>query len=578
MKKRKLILLLVLTMLLCLPAACGKDKDTASGKKPGTENTEPQSQNTEKNEYTSIADARNAAEGTIVKVNGVVSAITYSFGKVPSGVMLVDDTQSIYVYDADLAAQVSVGNTIAIEGSKTYWVLEDEAENAAKFGYKGCCQLENVTLLSNDGKTSEYNKSWIKETTVKEIVENPVDNDITTTIFKVNALVKKAEGKGFTNYYFFDLDGETGSYTYTQCSGSDFAWLDEFDGKICTVYLTALNAKSSASECFYRLLPIEVIDEDYTFDKKDTASHVVKYYGIDQFDTFYSGNPELELVTSVSSELLGFENATLSYSSDNTNVISFEKTGDKVTLNCLSTGSAKVTVTGNYDGTAYEETVTVSVEMTSTDSYDYINVSDAIKANVGDTVSVKGIVGPSLVNKDGFYLIDESGVIAVLMDTAVIDTLEIGHEAILTGKRDRFTDGATTHYGQTCITGCEVVVNNYGKHEYSTATFDNTLTLADFYNLDPTVDYSTSVYVLTATVDIVETNYYTNIQLISGGTKVSLYCSSANQYSWLKEFAGQEVTLEIAPCNWNNKTYYRGCVLAVYTENGKIVNSLNFEN
>lgn len=74
-----------------------------------------------------------------------------------------------------------------------------------------------------------------------------------------------------------------------------------------------------------------------------------------------------------------------------------------------------------------------------------------------------------------------------------------------------------------------------------------------------------------------ETNFYTNIELTNGDTKVSLYCSSANQYNWLKEFAGTEVTLEIAPCNWNNKTYYRGCVLAVYTENGKVVNNLNFQ-
>ncbi|MBQ8626236.1 MAG: hypothetical protein IJ419_08765 [Agathobacter sp.] len=528
----------------------------------------------------SIADIRKAKEGTLAKVDGVVAAITYSNGMVPNGVILVDNTQSIYVYDANLAQQVSVGNTITILGSKTYWILEDEIKGAEKFGYKGCCQLDEVTLVSNDGKTSDYDKSWIKTNTVKAMMENPKKNDITSSIYKVNALVKKVEGKGFTNYYFFDIDGETGSYTYTQCNGNDFAWLDKFDGKICTVYLTALNAKSSSSECFYRFFPVEVVDEGYKFNKKNTAEHVVKYYGIDQFDTFYSGNPELELLTSISSDLLGFKNATLSYASDNTKVIDFKKSGDKVVMHCLSTGSATVTVTGSYDGKTYSDKVKISVEVKNVETYKYINVSDAAKANVGDEVTVKGIVGPSLVNRDGFYLIDDTGVIAVIMDTSIISTLDIGQEIILKGTRDRFHDPEKggNSYGQTCISGCELVVNNYGKHDYSTKTFEKNFTLADFYKLDPTVDYSTKVYILKATVKVEETNYYTNIKLTDGSTTVSLYCSSANQYSFLKAYAGQEVTIEIAPCNWNNKKYYAGCVLAVYTDDGKIINSLNFND
>ena len=75
-----------------------------------------------------------------------------------------------------------------------------------------------------------------------------------------------------------------------------------------------------------------------------------------------------------------------------------------------------------------------------------------------------------------------------------------------------------------------------------------------------------------------ETAYYTNIYLTDGTTKVALYCSSAKQYNWLRAFEGQEITVEIAACNWNNKTYWRGCVLAVVHEDGtKTVNNLNFQ-
>ena len=281
--------------------------------------------NVDESDYTemSIAEARTAAKGDLVKVDGVVAAITYANGMKPSGVMLVDDTQSIYVYDGDLAGRVAEGNTVTILAEKDWWILEKEQSAAAKHGYQGCCQLTNVTLVSNDEGNTDFDKTWIEENTVKNIVENPIEEDITTIIYKVTALVEKREGTGFTNYYFFDLDGETGSYTYTQCNGSDFAWVDEFDGKICTVYLTALNAKSADSGCNYRLLPIAIEDEGFVFDVADAAKFAVEYYGVDQIEESYTGDPALSLTASVSSELLGFEGATLSYASDNEDVVYF---------------------------------------------------------------------------------------------------------------------------------------------------------------------------------------------------------------------------------------------------------------
>ena len=63
----------------------------------------------------------------------------------------------------------------------------------------------------------------------------------------------------------------------------------------------------------------------------------------------------------------------------------------------------------------------------------------------------------------------------------------------------------------------------------------------------------------------------------AGSTQVRLYCSSASQYNWLKAYDGQEVTVEIAACNWNSKNYYVGCVLAVVHADGtKTLNTLNF--
>lgn len=525
------------------------------------------------NEYKemTIAKARDAATGTKVKVSGVVASITYANGYIPSGIILVDGTSSIYVYDGDLAARVSIGNKIEVAASKTYWVLESEQNNATKFGYKGCNQLESATLISNDNGSASFDKSWIETTTVKEIMDTPVSTDISTKIFKVTAQVKKVPGNGFTNYYINDLDGYTGSYAYTQCNGGDFAWLDEFDGKICTVYVMAINAKSTASDCFWRFLPIAVIDEGFDASSVNFAENAVKFYGVGQFLPSYTGNPAMVLLQSASNDLLGYTNAKLTYVSSDPSVISI----DDYVMNCHKSGTVTITVTATHGGKTYSEKVTITVTI-SEQSGTYPTVADAIAASIGETVTVKGIVGPSLVNQTGFYLIDETGVIAILTDADTLATLEIGYEVVLEGQR--YYKAKNDVLGNTCINNATVVVNNYGSHEYSTASFDGVLTLAEFNALDVNTDYTTSVFTVTATVELVETNYYTSIRLIDGDVYVNLYCSGAGQYSWLKQYAGQTITMELAPCNWSSKAYYPACVLAVIHEDGsKTLNTLNFD-
>ncbi len=522
-----------------------------------------------------ISEARSAAEGEKLKVGGIVARITYANGMKASGFMLVNGADAIYVYDNDAAAQVSIGNRVEIAASKTYWINESEQNNAATHGYKGCNQLEDVIIVSNDKANNDWTNADFAEWTVKDIMDNPVENDITTQVFKVTALVKKSPGAGFTNYYIDDLDGVTGSYVYTQCNGSDFEWLDEFDGKICTVYLTALNAKATNAGCVYRFLPVAVIDEGFVFDTDNTAKFAVQYHGVTQFDTTYTGNPELQLVTSVSSELLGFENATLSYTSSDESIISIDTTSGTPVMNCLTSGTATITITGTYGTKQYSKEITVTVNISNED-IPSVTVKQAIDAAVGEIVTVKGIVGPSLVNQVGFYLIDESGVIAVTLSNEELSKVKLGHEVILTGTRAVKHKDGSSEFGQTNLMNCEIVLNNYGTNDYSTASFTQGKTVPDFLALKASEDHSTEVYVISGTVKVVETQHYTNIYVSDGTNDILLYTSSASQYNWMKEYAGQNVTFEIAPCNWNCKGY-KGCVLAVITESGeKICNTLNF--
>ena len=527
-----------------------------------------------------VEAARAKEEGSLVILEGVVAQITYANGKKPNGFYLVDNTNSIYVYDSQIAPQVSIGNKVKIAAERANFILDSEKSNADKFGYTGCIQVTNCTLIENDKAQNSIDFSWVKESTVKTIMDTPVTNNITTTIFKVNALVKESVGAGFTNYYIDDLDGRTGSYVYTQCSGSDLDWLKEFDGKICTVYLSAINAKSSATGCVWRFQPIKVSYDNYQFDEKDAPQFAIDYYGLGQFETKYQSDPAIELVTSVSSELLGIDNVTLSYESDNTNVVNIEKTADATVFHALNAGTATVTITATYK--TYTATKKVSVTVEEASEFDAVNVNAAINATVGDTVTVTGIVGPSLVNKVGFYLIDDTGVIAIITDSATMETLSRGDEVVLQGRREDYKKATSTNiHGQTCLVDTKVLLNRYGHNDYSKKAFAGDITVEEFYNLDPAKDYSTSVYTLEAKVLVVSSQFYTNIYLTnaSGTTKITLYCSSANQYSFLKDFDGQTVTVEIAACNWNDKSFYAGCVLSVTDSQGNtIYNELNFNS
>ncbi len=525
----------------------------------------------DQSQYTemSVSEARDAAKGTKIKVDGVVARITYANGMKPTGVYLVDGTQSIYVYDGDLAQRVKIGNTVTILAEKDYWILEDEQTNAEKFGYNGCCQLTDVYLLDIDESKVDFDKTWIPTSTIKDIVDTPVTVDISSTIFKVNALVKKVPGQGFVNYYFFDLDEKTSSYVYTQCNGGDFTWLDEFDGKICTVYLSALNAKSTASDCYWRFIPVAVIDENFAYDTKDAPEFALKYYAMEQFMPEYAADPALELISSVSSTLLGFENVVITYTSSDNNVVYFETVEGKTYMHCGKAGEATVTVTATYGEITATDTYTIKV--TVSDDIDSVGVKEAIDSANNTEVTVKGIVGPSLANKVGFYLIDETGVIAVQVNSSEFEGLKIGHEIVVKGTRTITKDGG----GQICLENATILANNYGSHEYSTETFISGKTVADLCELKDTAEATTSVYVVTATISRVVTGYSTNTYLVDGDSSFMLYAGGPGNYAWLDQFNGQTVTVEVAVCDWNAKGL-KGCVLSVITEDGQIFNELNF--
>lgn len=540
-----------------------------------------------------IGAAREASVDSLVKVTGVVSRITFASGMKPNGFIIVGDNSSIYVYDNQIATAVAIGNKITLLAKKTMFIASKEASSAKKFGYKGACQLIDGHLLSNDEATNDLDLSFAQEKTVKEVIETSPSDNITSLIYHSNALIKRVqkEGQNFVNYYIDDLDGKTGSYVYTACDGKDFAWMDQYDGKICSVYYTALNAKSTSTGVLFRFLPIKIEDNNnYQFDKAEAPKFAVEYYGLEQFDTVYSADPEKEMLTSVTSDLLNFGTVTLSYSSNN-NDLAYFKTGEdgKVIfhINSGTEGTATITVTGHLDDQKdFSKTMDIKI-VKPVDVSSAVNVKAAIDASKGTELLVKGVIGPSLVNKNGFYLIDETGSLAVVMkSTDEFKGLQIGQTVYIKGKRDLFAsvrNGGTPSYFESCMTGCQIVKNEFGNVDYSTASFIKGKTLADLIAL-PVADnsHTAEVYVITAGLKFVSTKNYSNAYLKDGDSEMRLYCTNAaGQYQWIKSYVDdtKTYTMEVAVCNWNNKNYYTACLLSITDSNGnKVMNTLNFNS
>lgn len=538
-----------------------------------------------------IGEAREAAVGSLVKVTGIVSRITFANGMKPNGFIIVGDKSSIYVYDNQIAIEVAIGNKITLLAKKTMFIDSKEASSAKKFGYKGACQLIDGHLLSNDESTNDLDLSFAQEKTVKEVIETSPSDNITSLIYHSNALIKRVqkEGQNFVNYYIDDLDGKTGSYVYTSCDGKDFAWMDQYDGKICSVYYTALNAKSTSTGVLFRFLPIKIEDNNYQFNIAEAPKFAVEYYGLEQFDTVYSADPEKEMLTSVTSDLLKFGTATLSYSSNNTDLAYFETSEDgKVIFHIKSgtEGTATITVTGHLDGqTDFSKTMDIKI-VKPVDVNSAVNVKTAIDASKDTELLVKGVIGPSLVNKNGFYLIDETGSLAVVMNsTDELKGLQIGQTVYIKGKRDLFASSrkGTPSYFESCMTGCQIVKNEFGNVDYSTASFIKGKTLADLIALPVADNYHTAeVYVITAGLKFVSTKNYSNAYLKDGDDEMRLYCTNAaGQYQWIKSYVDdtKTYTMEVAVCNWNDKNYFTACLLSITDSNGnKVMNTLNFNS
>ena len=213
------------------------------------------------------------------------------------------------------------------------------------------------------------------------------------------------------------------------------------------------------------------------------------------------------------------------------------------------------------------------------------NIPIEAEADPTTPLKVRGIVGPSLVNQSGFYLIDESGVIAVKLSSYDLfdGTFHIGDEVVIEGYRDYW--GSKGVQSQICITDAYIYANEYGGDgTYPTDSFITGKTIAELVNLPVSeLEHTAEVYVIDKASLTVSDGYYPTYYLIDEGEKdygskgLQFYQSGSAQYAWLQSYLGQTFKAEIALCNWNSKSAFKVCVLSITLEDGtQIYNTLNF--
>lgn len=527
-----------------------------------------------------IAEARKAEKGDLVKVKGVVAQFTYNnkLGKI--GFLLVDSSSSIYVYDTPVSNEVAIGNEIEICATKDYWILEDEQGYAEKWGYKGANQLTEVHLISNDEKTNTVDFTGAVNTTVKDLMDTPSSEDITSLVYHSTAVVKKVENPGYTNYYIDDLDGRTGSYCYTQANGNDYSWLDEFDGKVCDVYYTALNAKSTDTGTVWRLVPIQVeAIENFAFDQNEAAEFAIEYYAAEQFAESYRADPAMEVIATASSDYVDLSNVRFSYSSSDETAAWFEEKDGKTIFHVNPETEKQVTITVTATNGEYES-ATRNIDITVSEKPTFENVKtvkEVVDSAVGTECIVEGVVGPSLSNKVGFYLIDDTGLIAVQTASDGMEGLAIGQTVTMSGKRAFSTKDDAT--GQIYLDEAKVEYNEFGSTPYPTNTFVTDKTLADIYDFNVEDTFHTAEAYVLEDVHFakVGNQYYTNYYVESGDKKIQLYSGNQSQYAFLDDYIDVNVDVEVAPCNWNSKNYFTLSLLSFTTEDGtQVFNTYRF--
>lgn len=359
-----------------------------------------------KQELQTISQIKKLPTEGFVITTGIVAFIVYGTEKnVPVGFYLFDETDAIYVHSSEYAETLKVGNKVEVSGEYTKYIDQNSLTSAEMAGYTGAKQIV-PTSVKTDGEIYEVPTSFIEDHSIANLCSIPVSENITSNVYKVVAKVRKSVGNGFVNYYFDDLNGVNSYYAYTTANGKDLAWLEEYDGSIRECYIAIHNCKLSASGNFWRIVPIQILDEvevtdeeymEYSLDR--LANQFIDHY--DSPCSFDLVNTDEKLAGSSVCYSSNFEGVTFT---NNGYTIHLEFGEEKVTM--------AVTISLTYNGKTLTRVVEFEAAMVKP-TIETITIEEARKVAKGEKVTIEGyivgflyLVGTS--KPAGFELIDDT--------------------------------------------------------------------------------------------------------------------------------------------------------------------------
>lgn len=542
MKKHYLIGLMLMGTLLV--SGCGKTNSNSSSElSSDTSSTIDSSSETSSSEESSsqyipsdctpIGEARTTADGTEHKIYGVVAQFTYGYDGAEA-FYLVDNTGSILVYFGDLLAEgeVSIGYTVKVSGVIGHYQSEQESSVGQEIGYHGALQLVASEVEVIYSSISEIPMDSIEQTRIKTIAEtNFREEDLTSRLFKVNATIVQDVQTGFTNYYFFDLSMDQSIYCYSKMSGSDFNWLAQYNNESHEVII-AVHSMRPRDEA-WRIIPIEILETVAPTDD-DNATFALDRLE-KQFLPSYSNTVKIELL-SQDEKLL--DEAIVSYSTDSDyHSIVSENGKTYLSINGEQLGEFNITITLNYKGNTY--TRSLSSEVVAPPEFDSITIAEALQAEEGTTVTVEGVYVKFAANTSGLYIADSTGILTINYAGLNLEDYKEGEIMVFKGTvtKDFIIDGV--YEGHNRLSNAELLYHNGLYSEWDKSIVEGETTISDIYS-NFTIDMIGKIYKAPGKIKLNQTPYYSNIQIVDPDTNsyMSLYCSSANQLSWLFEYDG----------------------------------------
>ena len=211
------------------------------------------------------------------------------------------------------------------------------------------------------------------------------------------------------------------------------------------------------------------------------------------------------------------------------------------------------------------------------DTIKYVTVKEAIDAEVGSIVQIKGVASAKALNKSGVYLIDETGAVVCLFND--LSGLNNGDEVVVTGTRSEKGSKDNPVKTQIVIDNCSLVAVVGTKKQYSTKSFTE-IGFKDLMDTDFTISntamvYKTSAYVYKTDSKYPQIVFYESKAAMSeeGAKSLMIYSGGSGQYAFIEEagFVGKQVTLEVAIVNYTGKAF-KACPISLSDGTKTVVN------